>query len=395
MLGAVIVVLGGTWYGLAHHGATKAASAPSAGTSLSVPSRAPVTTTPPPPSGPTAWPGPLPWPIIIADRGNNRILEVTPDKQVVWSFPGVGAMPQGETFFGGDDAFFANNGSQIITNQEHNSAITILDYTSRKAVWEYGHPGIVGWQPGFLDYPDDAYVLPGGNVAVADIRNCRELIIAPDKHIVASWGSHSVCRDNPPHTFASPNGDTPLPNGDLLITEINGNDGRAVRLTQTGQVLWNVHIPDVAYASDAQLLPPGDPNAGDVLVADYSRPGKVVIFNPQTGRVDWEYAVASGQGEISHPSIAVRLPNNDILVTDDYRNRVVVIDRASKQIVWQYGTTDLSGYAANQLYYPDGLDLDTFHTFPHTAAGHYSGPLDGGVPSGHAPGTVLAPDKGQ
>ena len=399
VLGGAVVIVGGGWYGLSHlhPGARPADAAASASDqpSLTVPSPTSSTSSTTSVSDkPTPWPGPLPWPIIIADRGNNRIIEVTPDKHIIWSFPGQGSMPQGETFFGGDDAFFANNGAQIITNQEHNSAITIVDYATRKAVWEYGHPGVAGWQPGFLNFPDDAYVLPNGNVAVADIRNCRELIIAPDKHIVSDWGNANTCRDNPPTTFSSPNGDTPLPGGDLLITEINGGsgDGRAVRMTQSGQVLWNVRIPDVLYPSDAQLLPSGDPLAGDVLVADYEKPGKIVIFNPQTGKVDWLYDVTSGDGEIDHPSIATFLSNGNIMVTDDYRNRVVVIDRKTKSIVWQYGQTGVAGTGADQLYVPDGIDPDTYHVVPHDAAGHYTGKDETVVAGAAAPPTPGAAD---
>jgi hypothetical protein len=374
---------GGAWLASHRHAAPAAADA---GPGPSVPSPATASATAAP-AQPTPWPGPLPWPILIADRGNNRIIEVTPDQHVVWSFPGPGAMPPGETFFGGDDAFFAGAGAQVITNQEHNHAITIIDYATRKAVWEYGHPGVPGWQAGFLNFPDDAYVLPGGDVVVADILNCRVLRIAPDKHVVAAWGRPGVCRDDPPAAFSSPNGDTPLPGGDLLITEINGGTGnsRAVRMTPSGQVVWNVRIPEVTYASDAQLLPPGDPLAGDVIVADYAKPGKVVIFNPQTGHVDWRYDVATGEGALDHPSIATYLSNGNIIVTDDYQHRVVVIDRQSKRIVWQYGKTGVAGTGPGLLNTPDGLDADTYHVFPHDAAGHYLGPDDPAAARGGTP----------
>ena len=51
---------------------------------------------PPPATGSRAkpvpsWGKPLPWPIIIADRRNNRLLEVTPDKRIVWEFPSPSA----------------------------------------------------------------------------------------------------------------------------------------------------------------------------------------------------------------------------------------------------------------------------------------------------------------
>ncbi|MEK7261437.1 MAG: hypothetical protein AAB068_05265, partial [Pseudomonadota bacterium] len=34
-----------------------------------------------------SWGKPLPYPIIIADRRNNRLIEVTPDKRIVWELP--------------------------------------------------------------------------------------------------------------------------------------------------------------------------------------------------------------------------------------------------------------------------------------------------------------------
>jgi len=309
-------------------------------------------------ASPTAWDSPLPHPIIIADRGNSRIIEVTPDKQVVWTFPAPGGLPAGQSFVGGDDAFFTPGGGQIISNEEMNGTIAIIDYATRQVVWQYGHPGVEDYRPGFLNYPDDAYLLPDGVVAVSDIRNCRELFINQQKQVVAEWGQAAHCTSDPPKYLSSPNGDTPLPNGDLLITEINGGagDSRAVRITRDGQVVWNVRIPDVFYGSDAQLLPDGD-----ILTVDYSRPGKIVIFNPATGKIDWEYKPASGEAMLDHPSIAEALPNGNILVSDDYRDRLVVIDRATKAIVWQYGHTDVAGTAPGFLNTPDGMDSDVYH----------------------------------
>jgi outer membrane protein assembly factor BamB len=200
--------------------------------------------------------------------------------------------------------------------------------------------------------------LPDGLVIVADIRNCRELFINSQKQVVRQWGRPGRCADRPPEYLSSPNGDTPLPGGDILITEINGAAGhsRVVRMRPDGRVVWNVHVPDVLYGSDAQPLP-----GGDVLIADYSRPGRVVIFNPGSGRADWEYAVPSGPGMLDHPSLALPLPNGNVLVTDDYRDRVLVIDRATKRIVWQYGHTDTPGTAPGYLNIPDGADLDVYH----------------------------------
>ena len=73
---------------------------------------------------------------------------------------------------------------------------------------------------------------------------------------------------------------------------------------------------------------------------------------------------------LKKPSLAERLPNGLIMVNDDYRNRVVVIDPRDDTIVWQYGLTDTSGTAPGLLSIPDGFDLllanGTTPTHPQT-----------------------------
>jgi hypothetical protein len=96
---------------------------------------------------------------------------------------------------------------------------------------------------------------------------------------------------------------------------------------------------------------------GNIILADYSRPGGVVILQRRTGRVLWRYQPASGFGELDHPSLAAMLPNGDVIVGDDYDNRVVVIDPVSKRIVWQYGHDHRAGTAPGYLHIPDGFDF--------------------------------------
>ncbi|HYM90426.1 MAG TPA: sulfocyanin-like copper-binding protein, partial [bacterium] len=126
----------------------------------------------PPPSvasGTTAVAGPdLPGNVLIADAGNNRRIEVTPDKRIVWEFPRPGDLGPGQTFVDPDDAFYTPGGRTIITNEEDNHTIALIDYATHKIVWEYGHPGQPGSGPGYLDTPDDAYQLPDGRIVVAD-----------------------------------------------------------------------------------------------------------------------------------------------------------------------------------------------------------------------------------
>jgi hypothetical protein len=71
----------------------------------------------------------------------------------------------------------------------------------------------------------------------------------------------------------------------------------------------------------------------------------------------WTYGPSSGPGALNQPSLAVELPHGIIAATDDWNQRVVLIDRTSKRIVWEYGHDGVAGSAPGFLRKPDGLDL--------------------------------------
>ncbi len=139
------------------------------------------------------------------------------------------------------------------------------------------------------------------------------------------------------------------------MTEITG--AWISRITREGKVLWSVKAPNIRYPSDAFMTEDGK----QVIVADFWKPGRVVIFDPATRKISWEYFVKEGEKMLDHSSIARELPDTgDIFVVDDLRDRVMVIDRKTKEIIWQYGVTDTKGHKPGYLFYPDGFDIDVF-----------------------------------
>ena len=288
--------------------------------------------------------------LLIADRGNNRLLLVDPAKKVLWRYPSPSRPAPPGGFYFPDDAFFTHHGRGIITNQEQNETIVQLAFPSGKVTWSYGHPRAPGAAPGYLHEPDDAYLLRDGTVTVADAQNCRLLWIAPDHRIRSQVGTPGSCAHGPPRTIGSPNGATPLANGDVLVSEVNGS--WIDELRPSGRVVWSVQLP-IAYPSDPQPL-----GGGRYLVADYARPGGIYEFD-RRGRILWAYHPSSGPGMLDHPSLAVRLPNGLIAANDDYRDRVVVIDPRTEKVVWQYGRTGQPGTGTDRLNTPDGIDLLT------------------------------------
>jgi putative pyrroloquinoline-quinone binding quinoprotein len=294
---------------------------------------------------PRRFRGPLPGDLLIADRGNNRMLMIDPAGHILWRYPSRPGQPR---LYFDDDAFFTPGGHSIISNEEDNHDIVEISYPSGRIVWRYGHSGQPGSSHGYLNTPDDAYKLRGGLVIVSDDRNCRLLEIR-GHHVVRSIGSPASCTHDPPRSFASPNGDTPLANGHVLVSEINGS--WVDELTLGGRLVRTIHAP-VGYPSDPQVT-----RHGNILLADYSHPGAVVILDRRTGHLLWRYRPTSGPGELDHPSLASMLPNGNVIVVDDYNDRIVIIDPGSKRIVWQYGHTAVGGTGRGYLHVPDGFDF--------------------------------------
>jgi outer membrane protein assembly factor BamB len=286
--------------------------------------------------------------LLIADRGNNRLLLLDDTMHLAWKYPSAHSPPSRFRFYFPDDAFFMNHGTAIISNQEQNETIVEIGYPSGKILWSYGHPRRTGTGPGYLHEPDDAYLLRNGQISVADANNCRVLVINHDGTVAHQIGANGVCVHHPPRSIGMPNGDTPLANGNLLVSEINGS--WVTEFTPAGRLMWTVQLP-VSYPSDPQQLGPDR-----YLIADYAAPGQILEFNRQ-GQILYRYAPAAGPGMLDHPSLAELLPSGVFMVNDDYNHRMVAIDPVTGALVWQYGVTGQAGRRTGLLNTPDGFDL--------------------------------------
>ena len=221
----------------------------------------------------------------------------------------------------------------------------MIDVASHKITYRYGTPGVPGSTANHVNNPDDALMAPNGRLVFADIKNCRIVTVAPPAHrpLQIIGLATRPCLHDPPRRFGSPNGAFPLTNGHYLVTEINGDWANEMSLS--GKVSWSANPPGVMYPSDTNEVYPGR-----YLTADYSSPGQVAEFT-SSGRLLWRF------GGLNKPSLALPLPNGNILVNDDFNHRVIVIDPAANRIVWQYGHTGVAGQGPGYLNDPDGVDL--------------------------------------
>lgn len=298
---------------------------------------------------PGSNPAVLPSALLIAENYGNQLIIVSPKGQILWQFPPPGSNIKLEK---PDDAFFTPDGKDIIVTQEDHQQISLISIKQDKIIWSYGIPDTPGAGANQVDNPDDALMLPNGNILFADIKNCSIGILSTTQNYpLERIGTlTNYCYHNPPLRFGSPNGVFPLFNGNYIVTEINGD--WVDEMTTSGKILFSTHPPGVFYPSDTNEVAPNL-----YITADYSDPGQIVEFNKQ-GRLIWRYRVLSGPGMLNQPSLCEVIPTNGFVVcNDDSNNRVIVINPHTNQIVWQYGVPNVASTAPGYLNHPDGLDL--------------------------------------
>ncbi|GIW22986.1 MAG: hypothetical protein KatS3mg068_1993 [Candidatus Sericytochromatia bacterium] len=76
-----------------------------------------------------------------------------------------------------------------------------------------------------------------------------------------------------------------------------------------------------------------------VLIADTDNHRVIKVYRP-TKEIVWEYGIkgimGSGNNQLGHPRAATMTPNNNILITDQYSCRIIEVNH-DKQIVWSFG----------------------------------------------------------
>ena len=164
----------------------------------------------------------------------------------------------------------SDHGRGIISNEEENEAIVELGYPSGKVIRIVRASRGDRIEPGLL--PRARRRLP----AARRNRHSRRRAELPGRlpgpgRRTSQIGTTGNCTHDPPRSLGSPNGDTPLANGDILVSEVNGS--YVDEFTRGGHLVWSTHLP-IAYPSDPQQLGPNR-----YLVADYTRPGGIYEFN--------------------------------------------------------------------------------------------------------------------
>lgn len=292
-------------------------------------------------------PSALPGNLLIADRGNHRLVVVSPSGQVIWEYPNSSSALTRELY--PDFAFFTSSGREIAITEEGAAVIDVLDIKLDQSIYRYGDFDVPGSARNRLSDPSAALRLHTGQILAADIRNCRVIVITPPaQHVARQIGETARCTHKPPSILDDPTTAFPTVGNGVIVNELNGH---AELFSHAGKLLETLTPPGFAHTSMTAEIRPGV-----YISVEHTHPGSVEEFT-KAGAVLWRYTVKKGAGELADPSLAAVLPSGDVLVSDDYNDRVIVIDPHTDKIIWQYGHRGKAGSAAGYLSLPVGIDL--------------------------------------
>jgi hypothetical protein len=166
--------------------------------------------------------------VLITDQGNNRIIEVTLEKQIVWEFPGTNTDVDAQ-LNSPNSAELLANGHILIADENNNRVIEVT--RADNIVNTYTAGGTVG-AVAF------ASRLKNGDTLITDAGNSRAVEVNASDTVVWQYFT-----DTDPNSVAapSPSRAVRLANGDTLISDQFNN--RVIRVSPAGEIVADYGLP--------------------------------------------------------------------------------------------------------------------------------------------------------
>lgn len=342
---------------------------------------------------------------LVVDTGNQRVIEITPDKQVVWlcRIPPDGGRPlfawrlaDGQTIVSTDRFVFQISASgqpvgfldynQIMPpsppTDDAESADTdgprlerlaketaktyikvqrgelgpidvVLVDRARHRLFQVNRHKQIAWrleEPQSpldlrLQRPQMAELVTADRILITDTDNHRVIEVHKGtKDVIWQYGKLGVMGSGPGQ-LGHPRSATVTPADTVLISD--SYSGRVLEVDRSGETVWSYGGWDdeaggLTSPYHAQRLADGH-----TLITDWS--GHQVIEVDPEGQVIWRFGAAREAGSdprhLMYPEQAVRLDNGNTLVVDTRNARVLEIDPEG-DIVWQYGADGVKPLSA-------------------------------------------------
>jgi hypothetical protein len=204
---------------------------------------------------------------LITDTTNNRLLEVSPEGQIVLNSEdwcgGTGRLSDGSHLNYPNDAHELQDGSILVTDRNNDRCI-IVDRAG-EVLWSFSER---------IEHPHNADPLPNGDILLTSSVGNRVLEVNRQKEIVWSYG------DGSPEILCFPRDADRLPNGNTLITDSRNH--RVIEVTPDGKIVWAYQVDYYASFYQADRL-----RNGSILVSDQHH-HQILEVNPY-GEVTWQF----------------------------------------------------------------------------------------------------------
>lgn len=206
---------------------------------------------------------------LVVDTTNNRLLEVNPEKGVVWSswdWPRRRLADDSWLSYPNDIEVLAN-GHFLVTDRNNNRVI------------EIDRSGKVYWQQVGLNRPHNSDWLPNGHLLISDSDNNRVMELDRSRQLVWSYGGDGK------EPLYWPRDVDKLESGHYLITDSRHH--RVVEVTPGGEEVWEFK-EELSFPYEADRL-----SNGNTLISDSSH-ARVIEVDSE-GKIVWEFRNAPKQ----------------------------------------------------------------------------------------------------
>lgn len=288
--------------------------------------------------------------VLISDQFNNRVIEITPEGKIVWTF-GLGPNDVSKhSIIGVNDAqrvgtltLMAGTGAPAGTEPLCPSGCpdnrVLLVDKDGEVVWQYGRFGITGAKHDELNSPVQCTWLPSSHVLITDQGNERIIEVTLHKHIVWQYGKTGVIGSGF-NELNNPNSAELLENGHILISDESNNRAIEVRRDHSIAATFTAGgtVNGVAFASRLAN--------GHTLMTD-SGNNRIVEVD-EFDAIVWQFATNARNGSNPNPAPtrAVRLRNGHTLISDQFNHQVIEID-TSGNVLRSYGNINVPGFGTH------------------------------------------------
>ncbi|MBD3188847.1 PQQ-binding-like beta-propeller repeat protein [Candidatus Bathyarchaeota archaeon] len=183
---------------------------------------------------------------LIADTGNDRVVEINPDGEIMWQWNAFDHFDPADADGGIshlNDVDRLANGNTLICLRNLDAIVEVEP--SGAIAWQYGGP-----HAGLLDHPHNPDRITTGNTIICDSGNRRVLEITPSGEV--TWNYKPMDGDEP--FFGWPRDADLLPNGHLLVSDTKigfGGENAIYEVDRaSGEFLWELETTDANYDAD-------------------------------------------------------------------------------------------------------------------------------------------------